>query len=355
VTARTIPSSGPTTTPAGPRPPLRFSCGSFIRTLPLLQGEVSVEGSDLRVVPDPFPASGLLEDYQARRNLLMSEQRAFDICEMGLAPLLAAKSKGHDLVAIPVFHYRRFRHSAIVCRTASRIRNPEDLVGKRVGLRRLSLSAGIWARGLLEHEHAVPLDRINWFVQVETPLRPQVRDRLNITQVPADEPLERLLERGEIDATIEAYAITPLRESSPSVHTLFSDPTAAEIDYYRRSRIFPIMHTVVMRQPLIDRCPDLPASVHAAFAQAKVRGAADPRRPTRYVLAEEERLWLDGLTPAQRLAFLGDDLRHTDPWKYSLTDDRRTVETFLDYAFEQGISNRRYALEELFAASTLNF
>jgi hypothetical protein len=88
-----------------------------------------VDGCTLQVVPDPFPQSGLLQDYQARRNLLMTEERAFDVCEMGLAPLLSARSRGTDLVAIPVFHYRRFRHSAIVCRTAAGIRKPEDLIG----------------------------------------------------------------------------------------------------------------------------------------------------------------------------------------------------------------------------------
>src|SRR5262249_32972838 len=143
----------------------RFSCGSFNRTVPLLEGRVSPTGYQLNVVPDPFPPTGLLEDYQARRNILMAEERAFDISEMGLAPLVAARSKGHDLLAIPVFHYRRFRHSAIVCRTDARIRTPQDLIGKRVGVRRFSLSAGMWARGLLQHDHGVELDRIRWVVQ----------------------------------------------------------------------------------------------------------------------------------------------------------------------------------------------
>jgi 4,5-dihydroxyphthalate decarboxylase len=223
-----------------------------------------------------------------------------------------------------------------------------------VGLRRFSLSAGIWVRGLQKHAHAIPLDRNKWVVQVETPLRAHVKDRLDVTQVPADEPLERLLERGEIDAAVEAYAIMPLREASPTVHTLFDDPSTAEIDYYRGTGVFPIMHTVMMCRPLIDRYPGLPANVHEAFVEAKRRGAADPRRLTHYVLAEEERHWLEGLTPAQRLAFLGDDAHPANPWKCSLAADWRTVETFLDYAFEQGISDRGYAVEELFATSTLN-
>ena len=328
---------------------LLASCGEFIRTRPLLEGRVPVEGHALRFVPDPFPATGLLPDYQARRNLLMTEEHAFDVCEMGLAPLVAALSKGHQLKAVPVFHYRRFRHSAIVCRTASRIRRPEDLVGKRVGVRRLSLSAGIWGRGLLQHEYGIPLERIKWVVQVATPLRPEVAQSLDLTQVSHDEPLERLLLRGELDATIEAYDIGPLREGSPLVHPLFEDPVGAEIDYHRRTGIFPIMHTIVMWKTLIDRAPELPMRIHAAFARAKSVAGAEPDRPTRYVLAEEEREWLEKLAPGDRATFLEDD-----PWKYSLREDRKTVETFLDYAFEQGITERRFGVEEMFAASTLD-
>ena len=331
---------------------MTLSCGEFSRTLPLLRGDVAIDGYAVRVVPDPFPEHGLLEDYQARRNLLMTERRAFDICEMGLAPLLAARSRGVDLVAVPVFHYRRFRHGAIVCRRDAGIRKPEDLVGRRVGVRRLSLSAGIWARGLLQHEYGVPLERIEWIVQVDTPLRPEIGDRLNVTRVSGDEPLERLLERGEVDATIEAFAIGPLRRSSGSVHTLFEDPAAAEVDYYRRTRVFPIMHTIVMYRDLVAQHPDLPRKVHAAFAAAKARSAGEPECARRYVLADEEQRWLRGLTREQRATFF--ESGGGDPWKYSLQAERRTVETFLDYAFEQGIALRRFASDELFASTTLD-
>jgi 4,5-dihydroxyphthalate decarboxylase len=315
---------------------------------------VRVEGFALDVVPDPFPPSGLLEDYQARRNLRMTEERAFDIAEMGFAPLLAARSRGLDLVAIPVFHYRRFRHSAIVCRVAAGIRAPADLIGKSVGMRRFSLSAAMWARGLLSDEYGVPLERINWFVQSDTPLRADVRERLNVTIVPVDEPLERWLERGELDATIEAFAIGPLRRSSPLVRPLFERPAAIEIAYYRRSGIFPIMHTIVVWRDLIEHYPELPMRLHSAFAQAKRLGDEAPPGPERYVLAEEERQWLESLTPEERTLFLGDAANRRDPWKYSLKEDRRTIETFLRYAYEQGVAHRRFDVDELFAPSTLD-
>ncbi len=334
---------------------LRLSCGSFVRTMPILDGSIAPGGDyALTVVPDPFPPSGLLEDYQARRNILMVEQRAFDVCEMGLAPLVAARARGHDLVAIPVFHYRRFRHSAIVCRTNARIQSPQHLIGKRIGVRRFSLSAGIWARGLLAHEYGLPLERIRWVVQVDTPLRDQIRDRVSVTLVPAGEPLENLLLRGELDATIEAFDIGPLRDRSTAVHPLFEHSAVVEIDYYRRTGIFPIMHTIVMQRSLSERFPDLPQELHAAFVRAKAAAAADPARPIRYVLAQEEREWIEGLAPDAHIAFMGDVAHPRDPWKYSLHEDGKTVETFLDYAFEQGLTTRRFALEELFVPSTLD-
>ena len=324
------------------------SCGEFSRTRPLLEGRVPVQSFALRFVPDPFPQTGLLPDYQARRNLQMTEQRAFDVCEMGLAPLAAALSRGLELVAIPVFHYRRFRHSAIACLRSSNIRKPEDLVGKRVGVRRFSLSAGIWARGLLQHDYGVPLERIHWVVQSATPLRPEVAERLSFTQVSPEEPLERLLLRGELDATIEAFDIGPLRGGSPEVHRLFEDPAAVETDYFRRTGVFPLMHTIVTWRALAEHHPGLPAELHAAFVGAKALGAAEAGRPTRYVLAEEESEWLAKLTSGQRASFLAGD-----PWKYSLREDRKTVEVFLDYAFEQGITTRRFAVEDLFWPGTL--
>lgn len=334
---------------------LRASCGSFERTLPLLDGQVSGSGGiTLDFVADPFPATGLLDDYQARRNLLMTEERAFDVCEMGLAPLVAARSRGIDLLAIPVFHYRRFRHSAIVCRTAANIKKPEDLIGKRLGLRRFSLSAGIWARGLLQHEYGIPLDRVHWVVQVEAALRPEVASKLHVTLTPPEPPLEQLLLAGELDAMIEAFTIAPMRAGSSEVHSLFEEPSAVEIQYFRRTGIFPIMHTIVLWRSLVERDPSLAVSLHRAFVEAKTIAAAGIRCPTRYVLAEEEREWIDNLSAADRRLFFGDPAAPNDPWSYSLVKDRKTVETFLQYAFEQGVMHRRFEVEDLFAPGTID-
>ena len=333
---------------------LLASCGELDRTRPLLENRVPIDGFQMRFVPDPYPSTGLLEDYQDVRNLRMIEDKAFDVCEVGFAPLMAALSKGLDLVAIPVFHYRRFRHTAIACHVEAGIRRPADLIGKRVGIRRFALTAGVWARGMLQQDCGVPLDRIKWFVQTDTPLRPEVRARLDVTVVGEGGLVEDLLMRRVVDATIEPVNINPLRESSPLVHPLFEDAPAMEIDYYRRTGIFPIMHTIVMRRSLIERHPELPRKIHAAFVHAKALGTEEGHRRARYILCHEERAWLAQLAPNDRLAFVGDDISPRDPWKYSLREDRKTVETFLDYAFEHGVTPRRFTIEEIFAPSTLD-
>ena len=190
------------------QPRLTLSCGEYKRTRPLLDGRVSVAGYDIEIIPDPFPLTGILGDYQYPRTLRMLDDKAFDICEMGMAPFVTARSQGVPLVAIPVFHYRRFRHPYIFCRGAAGIVSPADLAGRRVGVRRLNLSAGLWARALLQHDHGVDLTDITWVVTVDVPLRDETRNRLDVEVVHSGESLEELLVRGDIDAMIEASTLS---------------------------------------------------------------------------------------------------------------------------------------------------
>ncbi|MBI4527161.1 MAG: hypothetical protein HY695_25480 [Deltaproteobacteria bacterium] len=328
-----------------------LSCGEYKRTRPLLDARVRPEKFELKIIPDPFPKQGMLPDYQQTRNQKMIKERAFDICELGMAPYVSARAEGVPLTAIPVFHYRRFRHPYIFAR--EKIRQPGDLVGRRVGVRRLNLSAGLWARGLLQHEYDVPLDRITWVVSIDVLIHPKVRNRLAIETIPPGQSLETLLLRGEIDAMIEASTVQPVTDVNSGIHRLLGEDTRQlEVDYYTRTGIFPIMHTVVLWDEHLSKYPDLPEQLHRTFLKARTVGADDPDLPQRYVLAEEERLWWQSLTPFQRQKMQGDSSR--DPWVYSLREDRKTLETFLDYAYEQGLTPTRYELEELFAASTLD-
>lgn len=336
-------------------PNFTISCGEYRRTRPLLDGRVRHKGLNLEFIPDPFPEQGMLPDYQHIRNQRMVVDRAFDISELGMAPYLSARAAGVPLVAIPVFHYRRFRHGYIFCRDDLKIQHPQELAGRRVGVRRLNLSAGLWARVLLQEDYGVPLDRITWVVAIDVPLRPELRERLKIELVPPGESLESLLIRGEIDAVIEASNLSPTTAGGHRIRRLLGeDTTQLEVDYYVRTGIFPIMHTVVLWKSLVSEYPELPQQLHQAFMEAKSIGAQEPDRPLRYVLAEEERQWWRSLNEAQRRAMQGGGAEPRDPWIYSVREDRKTIETFLDSAYEQGLTPIRYQVEDLFAESTLD-
>ncbi len=331
------------------QPRLTLSCGEYKRTRPLLDGRVSVAGYDIDVIPDPFPPAGILGDYQYPRTLRMLDDKAFDICEMGMAPLVTARSQGVPLVAIPVFHYRRFRHPYIFCRGAAGIDSPGDLAGRRVGVRRLNLSAGLWARALLQHDYGVALNDITWVVTVDVPLRDAVRNALEVEVVRSGETLEELLMRGDIDAMIEASTPSAAAREAAGVRPLLGEDTRQlEVDYYARTGCFPIMHTIALWRDVAERHQDLCQRLYEAFLRAKAVGNRGGEPRSRYILALEEEEWWASLTPEQVDTLCGGPCRPRDPWSYSLDE---TVEAFLDHAYEQGLTPERYRTEDLFVSS----
>ena len=328
---------------------LTLSCGEYKRTRPLLDGRVKVAGYDIEIVPDPFPPSGVLGDYQYPRTLRMLDEKAFDICEMGMAPLVTARSQGVPLVAIPVCHSRRVRHRYIFCRGAAGIESPADLAGRRVGVRRLNLSAGLWARALLQHDHGVDLKEITWVVTVDVPLRDAVRKELKVEVLRSGESLEELLVRGDIDAMIEASSLSAAAREAAGVRRLLGEDTRQlEVDYYARTGFFPIMHTIALWRDVAERHEGLCRALYDAFLRARAVGNEGGEPPSRYILASEEEEWWESLTPEQAEVLCGGPGRRRDPWSYSLEDDGKTVEAFLDYAYEQGLTPERYPAADLF-------
>lgn len=331
------------------QPRLTLSCGEYRRTRPLLDGRVTVAGYDIEVISDPFPPAGILSDYQYPRTLHMLDEKAFDICEMGMAPLVTALSQGLPLVAIPVFHYRRFRHSYIFCRGAAGIESPGDLAGRRVGVRRLNLSAGLWARALLQHDCGVDLNDVTWVVTVDVPLRDAVRNALEVQVVRSGETLEELLMRGHIDAMIEASTLSAAAREAAGVRRLLGEDTRQlEVDDYARTGCFPIMHTIALWRHVAERHEDLCQRLYEAFLSARAVGNRGGEPRSRYILALEEEEWWASLTPEQVDVLCGGPGRPRNPWSYSLDEDGKTVEAFLDHAYEQGLTPERYRAEDLF-------
>ena len=268
--------------------------------------------------------------------------REFEASEMSSAKtvsLLAGEQP--DIIALPVFVSRVFRHSAIYVGKGSGIRRPKDLEGRRVGIPEWSQTAGIYARGLLAHEYGVDLASIDWrqagvrqagrIEKVE--LRKDVPFR--ITAMP-DRTLEEMLAKGEIDAVISAREVPGER--------LFPDYRAAELEYFRKTRIFPIMHMIVMRRGTYEQNRWIAMNLFQAFQEAKQRSV---ERLREIGLSHVPLPWLSDTTRAWQEA-IGEDF-----WPYGVEPNRPTLEAFLQYAYEQGVCRRKLAAEELFAPETL--
>lgn len=322
-------------------PPLRvtLACGPYDRTEALRSGGVRPEGIDLNYVSIQSPP-----EIFAR----MVSKQPFDASEMSCAHAFIRKGQGDfPFVALPVFPSRMFRHGFIFVNSSSRIREPKDLEGKKVGVPEYSQTAAVWIRGLLQHEYGVALDTIQWYAGgVNAPGRPDVLVNLpdapvSITRV-ADRPLNDLLVDGEIDALIGARRPVAFGRD-PRVRRLFPNYRELEREYYRRTGIFPIMHTLVIREPFYREHPWIAESLYKALVEAKERCLQQMRFSStlRYTLP-----WLHADLDEMSEVF------GPDPWPYGLEPNRKTLDTLVQYLVEQRLLRQLVALEELFVPIT---
>lgn len=310
---------------------LTLSCGDYDITRGLIDGTTPVEGVDLTVIPLASP----------ERHWRMTRHLEFDVCELSMSSYLIGHYQDAPYVAVPAFPHRRFRHGYIYCAPEAGVRTVRDLDGARIGLRSFQTTAGVWSRGILQHEYGVNLASIDWVAQDEEDLPLSANFRLRLRRVPAGDTVDAMLVRGDLGAVIYPDALPSFEAGHPNVRRLFEDYKAEEIRFYRKTGLFPIMHTVVLRRDLADRHPWLPRSVLKAFEASKRRVLQALRNPRRISLA-----WLVPLIEEQD-AVLG-----PDPWAYGLEPNRRPLEALIGYACEQGCIPARPAVESLFVEST---
>jgi len=320
---------------------LTLACGDYDRTLPLRTGAVRPAGVELRVL--------VLEPEEMFYR--MARLRDFDVAEFSLSTYTVLRGRGEPLIAIPVFPSFAFRHSAIFVRSDAGIREPRDLVGKRVGVPKYHMTAAVWVRGILEDEYGVSPSDLHWFEggegaavkEVDVTLPPGLRHQL----VPGNQTLGHLLAAGKLDAFIGARrpAGAGGAEGTAPVRRLFPDFRRVERAYFEKTGIFPIMHTVVLKEELAREHPWLPGALYEAFTEAKrlaYRRLADTA-VLPYVLP-----WLVAEVEETR-ALMGDD-----PFPYGVSRNRKTVETLAGYSFRQGLAPRRLTVEDLFCQSLLD-
>jgi 4,5-dihydroxyphthalate decarboxylase len=267
--------------------------------------------------------------------------REWDASEMSfgkVAALLAGERP--DIVALPVFTSRVFRHSAIYLAEGSKIKSPKDLEGRKVGIPEWAQTAGIYVRGMLQHEYGVDLSAIHWHqAGVREPGRIEkvalkLPGNTRIVAVP-DRSLTEMLAAGELDAAISARPV--------GRHRLFAETEALERRYFEKTRIFPIMHLVVLKREVYERDRWVAMNLFKAFEQAKRASLA---RLTDITSSHIPVPWM--AEHAQRWqALAGEDF-----WPYGIEPNRPTLEAFLQYCHEQGVTARRLKPEELFAPET---
>jgi 4,5-dihydroxyphthalate decarboxylase len=312
---------------------ITLSCGDYDINHALATGEIRPQGLDLTVL--------LLRSPE--RHARMALHREFDVCEMSMATFLAMWGGGdRSVIAIPAFPHRRFRHGFIFVPENSKITDPSELNGGRVGLRTWQTTAGLWARGILQDDHAVDLRSVQWFTQDAEDVPFSADFPFSITRVAEGDSVVEMLQRGELDALIYPELPKGAGEPGSGIRRLFPDPKAAEIDYFRRSGIFPIMHTVVIRRELVERLPWAARELLEAFRASKDRAFERMQDPRRVSLA-----WLREAL-AEQARIMG-----PDPWSYELDANRTPLETVIRYGHEQGMLPSLIAPAELFAPSTV--
>lgn len=314
---------------------VEIAVGDYDHVRDLAGGRVEVGGRAVRWLPQDAP-EGMFG------KLLAGE---WDGAEFSLAVLAGRLSRGHDdLIGIPIFPARSFRHAAIYVRARAGVAAPADLVGRRVGAPVWAQTAGVWVRGILARDYGVPLDAVSWHLAGvdepgrEEPVEISPAASIAIERHPQSS-LDQLLRDGLIDAAISARPPRCVIDGSGVAVPLFDDPMAAEVEWFGRSGVFPIMHVVVLRRAVLERDPGLAAALVEAFEAAKRRSLARladatiPHAPLPWVARQ--------LGEARRL--LGED-----PWPYGLAANRPTLERFLGLAFEQGVTAKELQPEELF-------
>jgi 4,5-dihydroxyphthalate decarboxylase len=258
----------------------------------------------------------------------------FDICEMAMTTYLCARAHGKAFTAIPVFPMRAFHHGAIVYNTRSGVRTPKDLEGRQVGVNRgYTVTTGLWARSILQHEHGVDLSKVTWVLSGDEHVA-EYRPPANVVPIEPGKKMEDMLIAGELAAAIGVQV------ESPDVKPLIPNAREAGFEALRQRGHYPINHTVVVRNDRLEAQPDLAADLFDAFAQAK-----------RIYMPRLRAGDVDAASPTDQLFRRVLDITG-DPLPYGIEPNRLALESIVQYSVEQGILPRAVAIEELFPQST---
>ena len=318
-------------------PKLRFGCGLYDRVIPLYSGEVKPEGIDFEFIGNDNPRE-IFDKMGARQE--------YDAAEMSSSEFISGLSAGTSpFVAIPAFMSRVFRHSFITINTKKGIKSPKDLEGKRVGVALYTMTAAVFIRGLLQNEYGVDLDSITW-VQgaIEkagahgSPTVPPLLKKVSIVNNTGGKSLSEMLSSGEIDALAGATMPKGFGDD-PNIARLFPNFVEVEKDYFKRTKIFPIMHLVAIRKAIYEKNPEVAGSLYRALCESKHLAL----KKMDYTGALRSMLpWLPAHLE-ERKAAMG-----ADPWPYGVEANRATLEALTLYLYQQGLADKIMPLDKVF-------
>ena len=319
---------------------LTLACWDYARTLALADGRVQPEGIDLNLLPLH------VEETFFR----MLRGREFDASEMSLSSYCVSLQKDDPaFIAIPVFPARFCRHSCIFVSAKSGIREPKDLVGKRIGVPEYQMTAPVWIRGILSDEYGVDPASVEYFTGGEEEpgrdekLKLSLPAQFKVTPIGPDQTLSQMLADGEIDALHTARTPSTFYSRPADVTRLFPNFVEVEKDYFRRTGFFPPMHVIALRRDVYEQNRWIARSLLKAFEEAQAI-AYDNLRVTSAMISM---LPWQVAAVEEAVATLGPNW-----WPYGVADNRAVLDTFLRYHHEQGLSKRRLSVEELFAPET---
>jgi 4,5-dihydroxyphthalate decarboxylase len=321
---------------------ISLACCDYDRCRALFDGRAQIEGCEIAATP--------LEPEEAFHRAFKFQE--FDVSELSLSSYALTVSRGDNpYVAIPAFVSRLFRHSGIYIRTDRGIRTPADFKGKTFGLPEYQITANVWIRGILQDEYGVKASDVHWRQggqedpgrEERAPL--ELPADIDLQRIPHDKSVSQMLESGELDGMIGARAPSCFTRGAPNIARMFPDFRSTEEDYFRRTKIFPIMHVIGIRKSLVEKHPWLPVNVLKAFIKAKEHAW--------YELGQIGHLF-NSLPWGVSDFNLAKALMGEDYWSYGLGPNRHVLDTFTRYQHEQGISARRLSPEELFHPASLD-
>ena len=304
-------------------------------TMPLFEGKVKIDGVALK--PGKIASMVFADNPQLREG-------DFGLCDLNLGYFLPAIDAGWSLIGLPVFSKRKSVYPFIFCRADRGIHSPKDLEGKRIGTRQYRTAISVWVRGLLKHRHGVDVSKMRWIAQVKEVFANYDRDA-KIEYVDGQKSaVERLLD-GEVDAIVTDISDAKLfevLEKSPKIKRLFPDYVKEDEKLYRETGIYTPVHIIVMSKKLDREHPELAGKLYAAFEQAKKTAYED-------ILSDRAGFSVVYLREKLKEQFE----RWGDPWKYGIGANRSTIDAFVRYNYEQGMTRVELSYRDIFAAATL--